>query len=211
MRNRPRRLEGHAFTLVELVLTTFLMSVVMVIIASVLSGGIRTWERGEGAVHLHQRLRVLRYRMGRDLRGILPYEPIPMTGDSHGVRFVTTDRPNPADPPSLVEVRYEVEPAPEGERLTRTKLSLLTGREKTETLLESASAIQFSYPFRKDEEGELIWKERWESSNQKEEIPEWVRVAVVLKEGEAAWTQLFWVPRGMLREETGEGDEGASE
>ena len=187
----------------ELLLTVSLISVVMVVVVSVFSAGIRTWGRGEDAAQQHQRLRFLRYKLGLDFRNAIPYGAIPMEGEKEGLRVVRAERPKGMGDPQWVEVRYRVEPHAEGKTLVRSSISLLTGEEKKETLLEEASHIQFLYPFQ-GEEGELLWREEWKAKPGESDFPRWVKAEILLEKEELPWVQIFALPHGKLTEEAGE-------
>ena len=180
-----------------------LISVVMTVVASVFSGGIQVWSRGEDVAQQHQQLRFLRYKLGLDLRNAVPYPPIPMEGEKGGLRFVLAQRPRKKEGLELVEIRYRVESAPQGQKLVRITIPLLTGEEKEEVLLDAFSQIQFFYPY-PGAEGEVLWKESWKSSSEGGDFPRWVKAEILQPEEGSPWVQLFSLPRGVLTEEVHE-------
>ena len=180
-----------------------LISVVMTVVASVFSGGIQTWSRGEDVAQQHQQLRFIRYQLGRDLRNAVPYPPIPMEGEKGRLRFVLAERPRKKEGLELVEIRYQVEQVSQEQKLVRTTASLLTGEEKEEVLLDTFSKIQFLYPYR-GTEGEVIWKESWHSSPEGVDVPKWVKAEILQPEEDSPWVQVFSLPRGVLTEEVHE-------
>ena len=176
------------------------MAVVMGIVASVFGGGIRIWSQGEDTSQQAQQFRFFRYKLGLDLRNAVPFRPIPVEGREDGLRIVLADSPRGGDPLTLTEVLYQVEPTTQGQQLTRTSISLLTGEEKKDLLLEEALKIQFFYPY-KGEEGKLLWRESWEASAENGEFPKWVKAEIVVTGEDPPLVQIFALPRGTLAEE----------
>lgn len=186
-------------------MTAALVSVVMVVVASVFHAGIRTWGRGEGLAESHQQLRSLRYRLGLDLRNALPFHPIPVEGEEGRLRFVLAEPAKKGAPREMREILYQVESAGERARVVRTSISLLSGEEKKETLLEEFTRFQFFYPLL-GKEGELVWQESWmgEDGSGKETLPRWVKVELVLEKDPTPWIQFFSLPNGLIEERSGE-------
>lgn len=180
-----------------------LIAVIMGIMASVFSGGVSVWRRGEDETQQYQTLRFLRYRLGLDLRNAVPYPPIPMEGEEDKIRWVLAERPRKGEGQTLAEVRYEVEATGKGQRLTRTVRALLADEEKKEQLLEEIPHIQFFYAY-KGEGGKLDWGETWKVSSENSGVPRWIKVEILLKEGDSPWSQIFSLPRGSVGEESRE-------
>ena len=187
------------FTLLELLLAAALIAVVMGVIASVFSGGIRVWRQGEDETQKNQAFRFFRYKLGRDLRNAVPFPPIPIEGEKETFRLVLEETAPKGGSPTLVEVRYRVEATGQGQQLTRDSFFLLTGEEKKEVLLEEIPQIQFFY-LSKDEEGKLLWREKWAAASGVDR-PRWVKVEILLEKEQAPWIQLFSIPKGSVVEE----------
>ena len=76
-----------AFTLIELIISSLILSCVAVAVYSIFSGGINAWKRGKEVNTFERKLRIISEVMARDIKNNLKFLSIPFEGDKNSVTF----------------------------------------------------------------------------------------------------------------------------
>jgi type II secretory pathway pseudopilin PulG len=79
-----------AFTLIELIISSLIISCVAVAVYSVFSGGISAWKRGKDTNAFERNLRLVTEVMARELRNTFKFSNIPFEGAKDFVGFANT-------------------------------------------------------------------------------------------------------------------------
>ena len=204
-----RLLKRGGFTLLELLITTSLFAVVLVVVASVFATALIAWRRAEGESEFYQELRIAFDRMGVELRNGIPYEGIQFEGKETLISFGEVRTLRAASPePEWVRVTYEAKKDSGSFALARRIDPLLKKGETEDILFANLKEIHFAYPGF-SEAGNWDWKENWDPGEAKGLSPPFIRIALVTADGER-WEKIFWIPTGSAPPSQSE-SEGSSE
>ena len=182
-----------AFTLIELITTTLILSVVIVSIYGVFSAGTKAWNRNAEAKDF-QKIRIALLKTQKELRSSFFFSGIPFSGTSLSVTFPVAEEKG-----KIYAVNYYIlEDRNKGREVLMKRKSVFTdGRLFEEQAMDefifSADSISFEYAHKsKDALEGLEWKGAWEESQ--ERIPTLVKINFKLGKDENVYHKIIFIP-----------------
>ncbi len=168
----------NGFTLLELLISTTITGVILVIILSAFSIGIRAWETGERDIEVHQRKQIVLPLVCRQISSACwrPIQrekepPFYLRGEPQSVEFISSVSAVPGHEHGNVYVRYRVVEKETGDDLEvfeqdtammKPDTVLFTADEEAFDLLFSgAHRIRLEY-LKKEAQDEEQWQEEWD-------------------------------------------------
>ncbi len=159
------------FTLLEMLISLALVSLTMILVVSLFSGGMRVWQRSECGARQEQGMTVALDKMRRELHQIQPFRPIPLRGRHDAVEF-------PVALDSQESGRSVYEPGRkifffdsqaqtlcENEQLYRGMRRSRNERVCGAVLLDHVEKVQFSYLSYNARSKSFSWLSRWNESS----------------------------------------------
>ena len=188
------------FTLLELIVTTTLLSLILVMVLGALRLGSASWERGGERAEKYQRRRVVLDLLSRQLKSSFPYKVkaqkaeadyLVYVGEPGTLKFVSSFSIKARKPEGFVYVIYRVvDRGPSHrtlalfeKRILRTDFMEETpGDEQFVTLIDDLADLTFEY-FQEGEEEEEPgeWLTSWEGKDKKI-LPRQVRLTATWRE-----------------------------
>ncbi len=200
IRFRPFRAKA-GFTLLELVVTSTILSLMLVMIFGAMRLGSSSWERGEVSAEKYQRMRIVLNLLTQQLKSAFPYKVktqkaeadyVAFRGESDSLQFVTTLSLQARRTEGLVHVIYRIRDNGSASKMLKVYEQRVLNKDFMEDtpdddkflpLIENLSDLKFEY-FQegetKDEAGE--WFESWDAKDKKQ-LPSEVRMTVQWREG----------------------------
>ena len=158
----PRIHLRGAFTLIEMLIVTVILSVVSLAIYSTFSSGIRIWKR-VSASPAYEDQAIFFDRLGHDLRNAVALQAIPLMGSDEQLEFpVIADSPR-MKVRTVARTSYVYEPGSGAIKRWQDDYSaIFTGRQDlTRTVLSGVADVKISYYFFNKDEKEFAWADRW--------------------------------------------------
>ena len=183
----------RAFTLIELIIATLILSVVIVSIYGAFSAGIKAWSRNAEGKDF-QKIRIALLRIQKELRSSFFFSGIPFSGTSLRITFPAVEEKG-----KIYAVNYYIaEDRNKGCKVLMKRKSVLTDarlleEQATDEFIFSADSISFEYAHEsKDGLKGFEWKGIWEES--RGEIPSLVKINFKLGIGKEIYHKIIFIP-----------------
>lgn len=173
MRRTPRILRNtkHAFTLVELLMVSVLLSAVSFAIFGVFNSGIKIWKRMNSAV-INEEVNIFLSKFTRDVSCGIKFSAISFVGDAEEARFAALLYSPQLEKRTVGEVTYAYK-AGILERKERDFSQIYNEREAIQKpILKNLEFCKFAYYTFDKEAKEYFWREGWSD----EQLPLAVRI-----------------------------------
>jgi len=190
----------RAFTLIELIVATLIMTIVVVSIYSTFSLGIKAWRKGSEGRSL-QKVRISLLKLQKELKNTFLFSMIRFKGVSSEMVFPIVVSEEDKDSTYTVSY-YIAEDMNTGVKSLIKKKMLFTDKEYTETeetgeFIFSAYSMDFEYAYElKDDSEGFEWRGIWEESQKT--IPCAVRINFSLDAGGELYHKTIFIPQGAL-------------
>jgi general secretion pathway protein J len=183
------------FTLIELLISVTILAILLAVVFGSLRIGARAWEKGEGDIEKHQRLRMVTEILYREISCAFPYETTESELDTHrkfyvfegestSIKFVTTMPLKRKLGLSLLEIWVDEDRGlliREKDALKTNILKEESGEESEENVLDAQVAhMEFKYYDLGEGEEEGEWVESW-NAKEKGRMPRAVKVELAFK------------------------------
>ena len=190
--NYEQRVTKKGFTLIEILITTAIVSMVAVALYLVLAGGIKIWRRGTEVKTYERNVRFTLEKMSGELRNCFKYSDIAFEGEEDFFRFCALVLVESETAEGQVGTHHEVG------RITyfydEKKNTLLKKEEcyseacnetdepddEGRVLIQNISEVEFSYCYLDNAANTYKWKEDWKKDEQGT-IPLAINIKMVLK------------------------------
>jgi len=190
------RKKKAAFTLIEVVIATSILTFLMVVLHHTFWASSSAWKKGDARLKMYQNARVCLDLMSREIRCALisPGNPrLVFKGEENTLRYISTfHRPHKQGEFDLCEVSYSLSSRGEVLRRIKTNLASYPGQDgATAVLASNILGLEFLYS-----DGS-IWQERWDSSsgtpyNTKDDyLPCTVKIIVIAQDEQHLEPPLF--------------------
>ncbi len=183
----------RAFTLIELIIATLILSVVVVSIYSAFSTGIKAWSRNAEGKDF-KKIRIALLRIQKEMRSSFFFSGIPFSGTSLRITFPVVEEKG-----KIYAVTYYItENRNKSCKVLMKRKSVFTNdrllEEQTmDEFIFSADSIDFEYAHElKDGLKGLEWKDAWEESQEK--IPSLVKINFKLGKDENVYHKIIFIP-----------------
>ncbi|RLA88380.1 MAG: hypothetical protein DRG20_06220, partial [Deltaproteobacteria bacterium] len=185
------RINKKGFTLLELILSLSILSVLVVLMAGVMSLGSRAWDRGEEMSNDSQKIRISLGLIAKQLKSIYPFSLrkgtisyVAFNGKENLLDFVSTYSFTTKGIEAMFRVTYQVknDKKNEKENLLVQEEWMLDGKKFKEgkgnegiawSLIKNAESIRFSF-YDLDEEK---WLKEWKAE-EKKSLPALIKVTI---------------------------------
>lgn len=164
-----------AFTLIEILLVSAMLTVVGLAIYATFNNGVKIWQRVNKEMP-QEDLGIFFEKFRADLRNSLAFKDIGFLGTVHGIEFPTLIDSRRLDKRTVGKVIYSYDPV-SGivEREEKDFSHIYSGHEGIVTQsLKGISFFEFQYYSYDKEEKEYVWQGEWE----KENLPLAVRIGL---------------------------------
>ncbi|MCX5687469.1 MAG: prepilin-type N-terminal cleavage/methylation domain-containing protein [Candidatus Omnitrophica bacterium] len=190
----------RAFTLIELIVATLIMTIVVVSIYSTFSLGMKAWRKGSEGRNL-QKIRISLLKLQKELKSTFLFSMIKFKGISSEMTFPVIVSKEDKDNTYIVNY-YIVEDRNMGVKSLIKKKILFTDKEYAETgeigeFIFSAYSMDFEYAYElKNGSKGFEWHGAWEESQKA--IPCAVRINFSLDAGGELYHKTIFIPQGVL-------------
>lgn len=183
----------RAFTLIELIVATLILSVVIVSIYGAFNAGIKVWSRNAEGKDL-QKIRIALLRIQKELRSSFFFSGIPFSGTSMSIIFPAVEEKD-----KIYAVNYYIlEDRNKGCEVLMKRKSVFTAaglleEQAMDEFIFSADSISFEYAHEpKDGLEGFEWKGIWEESLEK--IPSLVKINFKLGPDKEIYHKIMFIP-----------------
>jgi len=193
-RNKINRRPGIGFTLVELLVSSAIMTMIAITVYAVFSSGVRVWKKGSQTSTYERHLRLFSEKLSRELRNTFRFSNIPFEGTKDSMAFA-----------GLVDggvgrISYFLN----SENIfCRRQQSYAETFKKDdfsgfEGLILGVSELNLSYCYLDNTTGEYKWKPEWVKGEQ-DTIPQAVKIELIFKGKlgrESKFSKTIFIPIG---------------
>jgi hypothetical protein len=164
-----------AFTLIELIISSLIVSCVAVAVYSVFSGGISAWKRGKDINAFERNLRLVSEAMARELRNTFKFSNIPFEGAKDFVCFANIIEGGISDdellPYGIGKVSYFINEENVFCRMQQSYAEVFQEDSigQTKQLIPDAAELNFSYFGFNAEADSYEWSTVWPKIRDKDE------------------------------------------
>ena len=183
----------RAFTLIELIIATLILSVVIVSVYGAFGAGIKAWNRNAETKDF-QKIRIALLRIQKELRSSFFFSGIPFSGTSLEVVFPAVEEKG-----KIYAVNYYIlEDKGKGREVLMKRKAVFTGgrlleEQAADEFIFSADSIDFEYAHEsKDALKGFEWKDTWEESREK--IPSLVKINFKLGADKEIYHKIIFIP-----------------
>jgi len=190
----------RAFTLIELIIATVILSAVAVSVYSAFSVGIKAWRRGSEGQDLHK-TRIALLRMHKELKASFFFSKAPFKGGPSEITFPLAVPEGGQDNVRIVNY-YVAEDNKRGANVLMKRKYLFQDnkpfKEKGgQEFIFSADSIDFEYAYElRDRIKGMEWKDIWEGYQR--QIPLAVKINFRLKKEGDIYHKIIFIPQGVL-------------
>ncbi len=186
------------FTLLEMLLAVSILALVITVMYSSLSVGIKSWEKGERDIEFYQKMRAASELLHREISSTFPYSITPGEFDTHkkfyafygksdSLKLVSyADLHKRTGGLSLLELWVDEDRGlllGEDAALVTNQSDLnnidLRDDDRTIELCPNVKKVEFRYFDREKKDGEGEWLERWDPKNKGTRLPLFVEISIV--------------------------------
>lgn len=191
-KNNKKFLAG--FTLVEILISSAIISLVAISVYAVFASGVRVWQRGSQASSYERRERLFLEKLGRELSNTFQFSNIPFKGTEDSIAFATLSEKG------VSRISYFLNT----ENVLCRRLTSYAESFKKEEELEAiklipgVSGLKFSYCYLDNASGDYKWKDRWKPEEQ-DTLPRAVSIELIFKRDvglESKFTKTILIPIG---------------
>lgn len=192
-----------AFTLIEVVIATAILSVIVVSIYGAFSVGIKAWHRGSEGGDF-QRTRTALLKLQKELRNSFFFSSAPFKGASSELSFPLVMPGDDKDRLCVITYYVKEDENTGHKSLVRKESPFTENSEDKEEALEkelfSVTSMNFKYAYRLgDAAAGLEWRDDWlETQNN---LPVAVKVSFKLDHGGEIYNKTIFIPQGALNVE----------
>lgn len=193
-----RKKHSAGFALIEVLVAAALLAVVGTSVYMGIAQAVRANRAIRETNALHDPLKLLWMRLGKDLKSSVAVRNYPFVGKTEASEFVVrraAGRPGETDvTPVLAAVRYSLKDGSLMRSERRIPKELTASDASAKAVLNGVQAVRFSYAYLDEEE-----KSAFESSWPEEPyygIPKAVRVDIRLKKSDRTFSRIFLIPQG---------------
>lgn len=158
------RKKKEAFTLIEVVIATFILAFLMIVLHHTFWASSSAWKKGDARLKMYQNARVCLDLMSREIRCALispGNSRLVFKGEENALSYISTfHKPDKQSEFDLCQVSYGLSSRGEVLRRIKTNLASYPGQGgATAVLANNILGLEFSY-----NDGRL-WQKRWDSSS----------------------------------------------
>lgn len=180
MRNTRRKTQ-NAFTLIEMLIVTVILSVVAMTTFAILSNGLRIWQTANQPLP-EEDLNIFFDKFSLDLRNTFKFTGIIFSGTMEKAEFPTLVNSLRLQKRTVGKLIYEYEP--QNKILNRYQLDFADvyneeSNEDPQQSLSNVETLKFQYYFYDDQKKEYLWQDEWS----KEGLPLALRVELEFNNG----------------------------
>lgn len=190
----------RAFTLIELIIATVILSLIVVSIYSAFSAGIKAWRRGSEGEEA-QKVRIALLKIQKELRGSFFFSDAPFEGTSSEVAFPLIISEGDRDRVYIVRYYITEDRGTGAKALMKSKMPFRRNNEiegkNVEEFIFSADSIVFNYGYGlKDGSKGLEWLGLWGESQKM--FPSAVKISFRFSAGGEIYNKTIFIPQGRL-------------
>lgn len=207
MKQPTRFLRGKGFTLIELLLALSLYTIVLLIVAASLRGGLTVWERDETNSRRNFDFDLLWAKMAEEFENMVSLASVPFVGEKNEIQMtaLTQIMSTKKKGTQFIKVQYRLE----GEKLVRQEFGLLDALQKktsprpvaSQVWLEGVRKLLFQYAY-KGEKGSVVWKDDWKQDENKIGFPFGIKIILDVNQDQNQplhAEKVFFIPDGMRK------------
>ena len=184
-----------AFTFVEMLIVTVIMSIISLAIYAALNNGIKIWQRINKELP-EQDLLIFFDKFSNDLKNSFPFQGISFTGTENMLGFATLVSSPRLQNRTIGKVTYFYDSASEVLHRQQQDFSQVYNQEESENIksISNIKSLNFHYYFYDTERKSYSWQYDW----QNEKLPQAVRMELELDDGKEVrkFTKTVSIPVG---------------
>ena len=188
----------RAFTLIELIIATAILSLIVVSIYSAFSVGIKAWRRGSEGEEV-QKVRIALLKMQKELRGSFFFSDAPFEGTSSEIIFPLSIPEENIEKIYIITYRMDENKDTGARNLVREKrLFTENPQDEKEAIKEPVFPVRliaFKYAYKlEDGSNGFEWQDSWPETQNN--IPSAVKISFQLDNSDEIYNKTIFIPQG---------------
>lgn len=196
-------MKRSAFTLIELVVATVILTVMVVSISGAFNIGIKAWRRGSEGQDF-QKVRIALLKLQKELKSSFFFSKAPFRGASSEIIFPLSVPEGDTERIYIITYTMDENKDTGLKTLVREKRPFTENpqdeKEPVKEPVFSVRSIEFKYAYElRDGSNRFEWQDSWLAESQKN-IPSAVKISFQLDNSDEIYNKTIFIPQGALGE-----------